>query len=127
MKAAWVSFVLMERLFFFEEGDGMGNKILFSRANPIIPTKMKRPVEERQQFTGSVEMYVTSWCPACKAALAYVKNNGINYSAYDIEKDADAKRRFEEFSGRGVPLIVVGDKTMRGFNSQTLEQWLGRQ
>ena len=67
--------------------------------------KKKSPVEERQQFTGSVEIYVTSWCPACKAALTYVKSNGITYAAYDIEKDADAKRRSEGFSGRGVPLI----------------------
>jgi len=88
--------------------------------------KRKTNNEERTPFTGTVEIYMTSWCPACKSALAYVRQNGIAYTAYDIEKDQDANRRFEGFSGRGVPLIVVGSKTMRGFDPGTLERWLGR-
>ena len=102
-----------------------------SYTEPGLPTqatkgKRKSPREERTPFTGTVEIYMTSWCPACKSALAYVKQNGIAYAAYDIEKDHDANRRFEGFGGRGVPLIVVGDKTMRGFDPSALERWLGR-
>jgi glutaredoxin len=93
--------------------------------NQATNSERKSP-EERTPFTGTVKIYMTSWCPACKAALAYVRNNGIAYIAYDIEKDQDANRRFEEFGGRGVPLIVAGNKTMRGFNQRTLERWLGR-
>jgi glutaredoxin len=94
--------------------------------NQTTKSERKSPREERTPFTGTVKIYMTSWCPACKSALAYVKHNGIAYVAYDIEKDQDANRRFEELGGNGVPLIVAGHKTMRGFDQRTLERWLGR-
>lgn len=108
---------------------GEGGSVTYTEPtlpNQAAKSKMKSTGEERSPFSGTVEIYMTSWCPACKSALAYVKRNGIAYAAYDIEKDRDANRRFEGYGGRGVPLIVVGDKTMRGFNPGTLERWLGR-
>jgi glutaredoxin len=108
---------------------GEGGSVSYTEQAPASqPGKAKRksPAEERRRFTGTVEIYMTSWCPACKSALAYVRKNGIAYAAYDIEKDQSANRRFEEFGGRGVPLIVVGNLTMHGFDRTTLESWLGR-
>ncbi|HBG06392.1 MAG: hypothetical protein A2075_21835 [Geobacteraceae bacterium GWC2_58_44] len=108
---------------------GEDNSVSYTDPGPSIQaTKSSRKSAraEKPRFTGPVEIYMTSWCPACKSALAYVKQNGIAYNAYDIEKDSEAKQRFEGFNGRGVPLIVVGQNTMRGFNPQTLEGWLGR-
>jgi glutaredoxin len=108
---------------------GEGGSVSYTEPTlPSLATKGKRKSagDERTPFSGTVEIYMTSWCPACKSALAYVKRNGIAYAAYDIEKDHDANRRFAGFSGRGVPLIVVGNQTMRGFDPSTLERWLGR-
>jgi len=108
---------------------GEGGSVSYTAPAPqdqAAKPKRKSSGDERTPFTGTVEIYMTSWCPACKSALAYVKKNGIAYSAYDIEKDEDANRRFAGYGGRGVPLIVVGNQTMRGFDSRTLERWLGR-
>jgi len=108
---------------------GEGSSVSYTDPGPATaPGKVQKynAPQDKKAFTGSVEIYMTSWCPACKSALAYVRKNGIPYAAYDIEKDPEANRRFEGFNGRGVPLIVVGSNTMRGFNSQTLERWLGR-
>lgn len=108
---------------------GEGGNVSYTEPNQPTQApreKKKSPRVERARFNGTVDIYMTSWCPACKTALAYVRQNGIAYSAYDIEKDHEANRRFEGYNGKGVPLIVVGDKTMRGFNAGMLEQWLGR-
>jgi glutaredoxin len=108
---------------------GKGGSVSYAEPglpNPAAKGTTKTLAQEKTAFTGTVEIYMTSWCPACKAALAYVKRNGIAHIAYDIEKDNDANRRFEGFNGRGVPLIIVGDKAMHGFDSRTLERWLGR-
>ena len=96
-----------------------------SRQSPARNGRAKSFVEEKKRFTGSVVVYVTSWCPTCRIALAYLKQKGIAHTSYDIEKDREAKRRYEDFPGRGVPLIIVGDNNMRGFSSELLEQWLG--
>jgi glutaredoxin len=76
--------------------------------------------------TSSVVMYSTSWCPHCKRARAYFARNGIAYQDIDVEKSEAGKRDFAALGGGGVPLIVVGGKAMRGFDSTRMDQLLNR-
>ncbi|GFO54019.1 NrdH-like redox domain-containing protein [Geomonas sp. Red276] len=76
------------------------------------------------RFTGTVEMYVTSWCGYCKKARRYLDSKGIPYVAYDVEKDSAAAQRHRELGGRGVPLIVIGSKTLSGFSEQAIDYYL---
>jgi len=62
-----------------------------------------------------VVLYSTSWCPYCKKAKAYLKQKGIVFSEYDIEKNAAAKSDYDSVGGRGVPFLVKGTKTQGGF------------
>ncbi|MCH9696853.1 MAG: glutaredoxin family protein [Gammaproteobacteria bacterium] len=64
----------------------------------------------------SVVMYATSWCGYCRKARKYFKANDIAYTEYDIEKDMSAKRRYDAFGGRGVPVIFAGNRRMNGFS-----------
>jgi len=79
---------------------------------------------KNERFTGTVEIYVTAWCGYCKKAQKYMKENGIPYVAYDIEKDSAAMQRHKELGGRGVPLIVIGSKKMSGFSQESFEYFL---
>lgn len=79
---------------------------------------------EKKRFNGTIEMYVTDWCPHCKNAESYVSKMGYSYVKYDVEKDSDAKRRSDSYPGRGVPLIIVGDRNFRGFSPETLESFM---
>lgn len=69
-----------------------------------------------QQKEQKVVMYATSWCPYCQQARNYFRQQGIPYTEYDIERDADAKRRYQAFGGRGIPVIFVGKRRMNGFS-----------
>ena len=71
---------------------------------------------EEQQKEQRVVMYATSWCPYCQQARNYFRQQGISYTEYDIERDADAKRRYQSFGGRGIPVIFVGKRRMNGFS-----------
>lgn len=97
---------------------------------PLGAGKGKRqPVkgaEAKKRFDGTIEMYVTSWCPACRSAESYIRKMGYQYVKYDIEKDAAARRRNDSYPGRGVPLIVVNDNNFRGFSPESLEYYLGK-
>jgi hypothetical protein len=42
----------------------------------------------------------------------------------DVEASREGMAAFQKLGGRGVPLILVGDQKMEGFNSQRLEQML---
>lgn len=63
-----------------------------------------------------VVMYATSWCPYCQQARNYFREQGISYTEYDIERDAEAKQRYQGFGGRGIPVIFVGKRRMNGFS-----------
>jgi len=63
-----------------------------------------------------VIMYSTSWCGYCAKARKHFKENGIAFKEYDIEKSQKAKRKYDALGGQGVPLILVGKKSMRGFS-----------
>lgn len=73
----------------------------------------------------AVVLYATEWCGYCKATRAFFAANGIRYTEYDIEKSATALSEHRKLGGHGVPLIVVGDEVIKGYNEQTLRQLLG--
>ncbi|EHJ47253.1 glutaredoxin [Solidesulfovibrio carbinoliphilus subsp. oakridgensis] len=64
----------------------------------------------------TVELFVTSWCPYCSKAKAYFQAKGIAYTAYDIEKDPAAAKRFQQYGQRGVPLVVIGTTAIPGYS-----------
>ena len=67
-------------------------------------------------------MYSTSWCGACKRAKQYFNENGINYVEYDVETNEKGKQDFRELGGRGVPIILVGNKRLNGFTASSFEK-----
>jgi glutaredoxin len=71
---------------------------------------------DEQQKAQRVVMYATSWCPYCQQARNYFRQQGIAYTEYDIERDGEARRRYQAFGGRGVPVIFVGKRRMNGFS-----------
>jgi len=43
--------------------------------------------------TSGVVMYCTPWCPGCRQARAFFKENGISFSEIDISRDRVAAQR----------------------------------
>lgn len=81
------------------------------------------PASAPQPAVGpAVVMYATNWCPYCRKARDYFKSEGIEYTEYDIENNPSAKQRYDSLGGKGVPLILVGEKQLAGFSVQRFEQ-----
>ncbi|MDB6173974.1 MAG: hypothetical protein JWL59_3285 [Chthoniobacteraceae bacterium] len=68
-----------------------------------------------------IVMYTTASCGACKAAKQYFAQKGIRYEEFDVEQSRSAMAEFQRLGGRGVPLIIVGEKRLEGFSPQALE------
>jgi glutaredoxin len=73
----------------------------------------------------TVVLYATSWCGYCKMTREFFAANGIRYTEEDIEQSSTALQRHKKLGGNGVPLIVVGDEVVNGWNEQSLRQLLG--
>lgn len=71
-----------------------------------------------------VTIYTTAWCRVCKNAKAYLKQNGIPFREWDVEKTEYGEIKFQQLGGRGVPLITVGSQKMMGFEpTRLMEMW----
>lgn len=69
-----------------------------------------------------VVIYTTSTCGYCKKAKAYFEEKGIQYKEMNIEEDGIAQRQYKKLGGKGVPVILVGDKRMNGFSEEGFEK-----
>jgi alkyl hydroperoxide reductase subunit F len=73
-----------------------------------------------------VTVYSTQNCPYCRMAKAFLDQYGVPYENIDVGADAAAARTMIELSGqRGVPVIVVDDEVIVGFDAQRLSELFG--
>lgn len=78
------------------------------------------------QSDNVVDIYVTSWCPYCRRAIAYLQSRGIKFNQFDIEKDAEAAARKKALAPgySGIPLAVINGSIVKGFNRGRYEDLL---
>jgi glutaredoxin len=77
------------------------------------------------QATGTdtgVTLYTTEWCGVCKRAKAFMKENNVPFSEWDVEKSDYGAAKFRQMGGRGVPLITIGSQKMMGFDANRFMQ-----
>ena len=67
-----------------------------------------------------VVLYGTDWCPYCAKTRIFFAVHGIQYIDLDVEKSREAGERYRELSGKGVPVILVGDRVITGFDEESL-------
>lgn len=64
-----------------------------------------------------VRIYSQPTCPSCQQAKEYMKNKGIEYEDMDVTVDRVAfKELVNVHKVRVVPLILIGDKKLIGFD-----------
>lgn len=71
---------------------------------------------KNENVNKKVVMYSASWCGYCRKARNYFNAQDIAFTELDIERNAQAKKEYDSMGGRGVPVILVGEKRMNGFS-----------
>lgn len=75
-----------------------------------------------------VSIYTTETCGYCKLAKEFFIKNNITYQEFDVGRDLAKRQEMVEKSGQmGVPVIMVGDAMVIGFNKPRLSELLGVQ
>jgi alkyl hydroperoxide reductase subunit F len=74
----------------------------------------------------TVTVYSTQYCQYCRMAKAFLDKHGVPYESIDVGADSKAAEKMIELSGqRGVPVIVVDNEVIVGFDSQRLNELFG--
>ena len=84
----------------------------------VAPFSFNQSLISKRKSSTDVIMYSTTWCGYCKQARRYFTRQGIAFEEYDVEKSAKGKQDYRKLNGRGVPIILVGDRRMNGFSPQ---------
>ncbi|HEX5056935.1 MAG TPA: glutaredoxin domain-containing protein [Gammaproteobacteria bacterium] len=64
-----------------------------------------------------VILYTTTWCPYCESLRAYLKGYNIPYIERDVEKTLAGTLGWWGLGhGRGVPLSVIGEQVVYGYD-----------
>ena len=73
-----------------------------------------------------VTVYSTRQCQYCRMTKAFLDKYGVPYESIDVGSDSKAAEMMIALSGqRGVPVIVIDDEVIVGFDSQRLNELFG--
>ena len=73
-----------------------------------------------------VTIYSTPSCHFCQDAKEFFKENEIEYTEHNVAEDAERRQEMIEKSGQmGVPVILIDEEMMIGFNEEKLKESLG--
>ena len=81
-----------------------------------ISNLLNPPPDYALAHDGKVILYSTSWCGYCAKARRLLRDNGIAYHEYDIEKSREGYDQYESLGGRGVPLLLINGEVIKGYN-----------
>jgi len=73
-----------------------------------------------------VTIYSTPTCHFCQMAKHFFSDNKVKYTDYDVATDIGKRNEMIEKSGQmGVPVIVIGDELIVGYDEDRLRESLG--
>lgn len=71
-----------------------------------------------------VTIFTSSTCPHCKTAKDYLKEKGVEFEERNVQNDPEARKELIQKGYMGVPVIVVGDEEIQGFDKARLDELL---
>jgi hypothetical protein len=52
----------------------------------------------------------------------YLRKNNIAFFEYDVEQSPEGQRQFKMLQGNGVPLLLVKNYVLRGFDLEAIQR-----
>jgi glutaredoxin 3 len=73
-----------------------------------------------------VTIYSTPTCHFCQMTKDFLTGQGIGYTEHNVAADLEKRQEMIQKSGQmGVPVILVGEELIVGFDKERLESSLG--
>jgi glutaredoxin-like YruB-family protein len=74
----------------------------------------------------NVTIYSTPTCHFCHLAKDFFNANKVAYTEYDVASNLEKRKEMMDKSGQmGVPVIVIGDELVVGFDKPAIAKMLG--
>ncbi len=91
-----------------------------------LPALLSAAGETAVEAAPPVELFIADWCPNCRKAMDFLRSHGIEFVAYDVEKNETAARRKKQLDKRRlVPFAIINGKKVSGFSENEYLKALG--
>lgn len=104
----------------YEEDFAQRTEYRLSVGKPAKTSTKKRSTRNQVVVLG------TPTCPYCTKARKFLRAQGIPFRDLNVNTSAEGQRLYRQYNGHGVPLILVGDTRISGFNPAAILQAYGR-
>ena len=72
-----------------------------------------------------VKIYTTTSCPYCHLAMDFFKENKVEFEEINVQENSDAAKEMVDKSGQmGVPVIMIGEEIVVGFDKDKITEVL---
>lgn len=71
-----------------------------------------------------VKVFSSDTCPYCTAVKGFLSENNVEFEEKNVSRDAEARNELIAKGYRGVPVIVIGDEEVVGFDQPRLKELL---
>jgi glutaredoxin len=69
-------------------------------------------------------MYTTATCPFCAKARELLDARKVPFIEVDVDKSQRGFEEFQRLGGVGVPVLVINDRVIHGYEREKIEQAL---
>lgn len=73
-----------------------------------------------------IKVYTSSTCPYCVMAKEYLAEKGLEYEEKNVQTDKAARQELMKMGYTGVPVVVIGDEKIVGFDKAKIDEALGK-
>lgn len=79
-----------------------------------------------QNHMSKVTVYSTPTCHFCHMAKDFFKEKGVEFEDFDVAQNMEKRKEMLDKSGQmGVPVIIIDDQIVVGFNKPKIVELLG--
>lgn len=71
-----------------------------------------------------VVVYTSNTCPHCFTTKDYLTSKGIEYTEKNVSESAEYRKELMSKGFMGVPVVMVDDEAIVGFDKQRLDELL---
>jgi len=72
----------------------------------------------------NIVVYTSDTCGYCHEAKNYLKSIGVNFIEKNVSKDVIARKELISKGFMGVPVIIIEDEIIQGFDKARIDEML---
>ncbi len=82
-------------------------------------------INKQKESIMEVKVYSSPYCGYCTKAKSYFQSNGVKFIEYDVSKNTKYAQELVNKTGQmGVPVIIIGNQTIIGFDKAKIDKIL---